>query len=237
MDGRRDDHHQPRGGLGLREGGETSMTSSEQSPVETLRTDIRNKLAACFRANAGRLEAMGEFTQSHLPKFSFLGETTTEQVIANFRSRSEGGGRHLLTREQVATKVLEWLSSNISEQFVAGLVEFTVTGVTQQRQGQTAEQTVEGSVAFQDPLRTRTITDFQLVFDDIPVGASLAFTIDVDAELTIKNVVTKVQTEPVFRFEKIDFRDCEAGVVVKATHPTSFNLGEFTVPIKGEFHL
>ena len=210
------------------------MSASKQALVDSLASDIAQALGTSLLVNPDTLDAISQFTKSNQPKFESLGKDFAMQVISNWRADNKGT-LHPLTREEVTKSVIEWFSSEVSRQISNDLVDYTITGVTKQRLSSSGvKETVDGSVDFDAPLVTQTVAKFEIAFGGLP-AMSIGITIDVDAELTVNDTVTKLQTEPVLRIEEIDLRDCEASVEVSG--PLGIKIGEFRLPIKWDVTL
>ena len=211
------------------------MSSSKQSLVDSLAADIKKALGTSLQSDPNKLDAVSEFTPSRLPKFSAFGEDFAKKVIAHHGSKEQTAAKHPLTREEVTSKVIEWFSGEVSQKISSDLIEYAITGVTKVRLSSSrVEETIDGSVSLYEPLSTRTVTKFEIEFDGAPV-MWLALTVDVDAEFTINDAVTKLESEPVRRIEEIDLRDCAVGVAVSSL--LGITIAEFAVPIKGAFTL
>ncbi|MDA4113227.1 MAG: hypothetical protein OK474_04190 [Thaumarchaeota archaeon] len=210
------------------------MSPSQQALVDSLAGDIAKALGTSLLASPGTLDAISQFTKSNRPKLESLGKDFAMQVISNWRADNKGTA-HPLTREEVTKSVIEWFSSEASRQISNDLVDYTITSVTRQRLASSrVEETVDGNVVFDAPLVTHTVAKFAIAFGGLP-AMDLEIAIDVDAELTVNDAVTKLQSEPVLRVEEIDLRDCEASVEVSG--PLGIKIGDFKVPIKGDITL
>jgi hypothetical protein len=208
------------------------LSASQQSLADSLAANLEKTLATGLQGDPNKLDAISQFTPSQRQKFASLGKDFAMQVIGNWWSTKKGGKRHALTREEVTESVIEWLSSELSKQISSDIIDYTIASVTKKRLSRSkVEEIVDGSVVFDAPLIMKTITTFEIKFDRLPV-MHLDISVDVDAELTVNNAVTKLLAEPVLRIEEIDFRDCEASIVIRG--PLGRTLGEIKVPIKGE---
>ena len=208
------------------------MSASQQSVVDSVAADLEKALGSSLKAEPSKMDAISQFTPSQQQKFASLGKDFAMQVIGNWWSEKKGAKRHGLTKGEVSEAVIEWFSSEVSREISSDLIDYTIASVTKQRLSSSrVEEIVDGSVVLDEPFTSQTIATLEIKFGGLQV-MRLDFTINIDAELTVRDAVTKLESEPVLRIDEMDLRDCEASIVISG--PLGRTLGEIKVPIKGE---